>query len=523
MAGLCVPGVYAQPLDYIPITTRNAASLTQFAALQLNRGALHTVAFGQADDMPHGVLGAAGEDGVVRLVDVMSGRVLDELSAHTAAVDAVAFQPDGAGFASGGVEQVIWSPERAPLPLSLHTEAVTALSYSADGGLLASGAADGAVILHDSTTGAELARLQNYGGAVRDVALSPDRSLMATASDDGSVWLWGLSGEPYVAVLRGHVGVVNALAFAPNGVELATAGADGTVRLWTVADERNVMTITVTDAPVTDIAYSPAGDMLAAVSGDGWMRVWRADTRSGIPLVAKRGYGSPLAALAFNAAGTLIATAGRDGVLGLWIAADASPAAAAPPAATPTLRPLPTQRPTQPAPRLAPASPVPPTATAPPPAVIRAPVTPTPQLVGASIYMPTVNIASGVRVFPLTGPTWAIDPYEPLVGHFEGTAWLTEDSNIVLGGHSELPNGAPGIFARLYNVRVGDPIIVQDGSGGQREFIVTEIRTVHYTDVSVVMPNGNTQLTLITCDIPSFDASTQLYDDRLVVIARPAA
>jgi LPXTG-site transpeptidase (sortase) family protein len=137
--------------------------------------------------------------------------------------------------------------------------------------------------------------------------------------------------------------------------------------------------------------------------------------------------------------------------------------------------------------------------------------------------MPTVNIASGVRVFPLEGTTWAIDPHEQLVGHFEGTAWLTENSNIVLGGHSEMPNGAPGIFARLYNVKVGDPIIVQDGKGDQRKFVVTEIRNVHYTDVSVVMPNGRTQLTLITCDIPSFDASTQTYDERLVVIARPGA
>ncbi|MEL6272049.1 MAG: class F sortase, partial [Chloroflexota bacterium] len=160
-----------------------------------------------------------------------------------------------------------------------------------------------------------------------------------------------------------------------------------------------------------------------------------------------------------------------------------------------------------------------PAATVVPQVVAAAP--PLPDVHGPAIIMPSINTVSGISVFPLGERTWDIDPWDYSVGHFQGTPWLTQTGNIVLGGHSKMPDGRPGIFGGLYGLSIGDPIIVQDSGGGTREFVVQEIRTVHYRDVSVVQPTGGTRLTLITCDIPSFDTTTQLYQDRLVVIAVP--
>jgi LPXTG-site transpeptidase (sortase) family protein len=102
----------------------------------------------------------------------------------------------------------------------------------------------------------------------------------------------------------------------------------------------------------------------------------------------------------------------------------------------------------------------------------------------------------------------------------QGTAWVDVPGNIALGGHSEYPDGTPGIFNGLYGVNIGDPIYL-NVNGSQRRYIVTEKRSVRFDDLSVVYPTTSERLTLITCDIPSYDAGTSFYWERLVVVAVP--
>jgi len=517
----------AQTETHPPITRQNATALSQLAALQIETGTLDAAVFIPSDaGTGSGLLATAGADGVIRLVDPATGQIETELRGHTDSVTRVVASSDGALLVSGGRDQrvIVWdvTSQTPRYGLQPHTSAVTALALSADGQLLGSGSQDGSIVLHSVGTGEELARLENYGGPVRDIAFSPDRTRLAAASEDGTIWLWGLAGEPYVSVLVGHVGPATALTFSPDGSRILSAGWDGTLRLWDAADARQLMTIQAAEAPLTDVIYHPAGTLYAAAGADGWLRVWRSDTASGTPLAARRGFGSALNALAFDPTGSIIATTGTDGILGLWVTTEAAAPATPMPQPSPTVA-VPAQPSPQPTFPLS--TPIPPTQIPLPqptqPAIpqVRAPAEP--QLVSPSIYMPTVNTVSGIRVFPLVPPTWEIDPWEPLVGQFQGTGWLTEESNIVLGGHSQLPDGRPGIFAGLYGLSVGDPIVVQTGTGQQREFRVEEIFSVPFTDVSVVMPNGTTQLTLITCDVPSFDPGEQIYWERLVVIARP--
>ncbi|MFN8376134.1 MAG: hypothetical protein U0694_25080 [Anaerolineae bacterium] len=59
-------------------------------------------------------------------------------------------------------------------------------------------------------------------------------------------------------------------------------------------------------------------------------------------------------------------------------------------------------------------------------------------------------------------------------------------------------------------------------STARRRYIVTEKRSVDYSfDLSVVYPAPPERLTLITCDIPSYDAGNNFYWERLVVVAVP--
>jgi LPXTG-site transpeptidase (sortase) family protein len=123
-----------------------------------------------------------------------------------------------------------------------------------------------------------------------------------------------------------------------------------------------------------------------------------------------------------------------------------------------------------------------------------------------------------VTTFYLDGVSWAIDPWEEVVGHLQGTAWLNQTGNVVIGGHSEMPDGTAGIFHRLYNVGIGDEVFLQDADLTRR-YIVVNILSVDYRELSVVYPTTQNRLTLITCDIPSYVAEQNIYYERLVIVA----
>lgn len=130
-----------------------------------------------------------------------------------------------------------------------------------------------------------------------------------------------------------------------------------------------------------------------------------------------------------------------------------------------------------------------------------------------------IGLSRRVVEFPLTSDSWAIRPWEKNIGHLAGTGWFDNPGNIVLAGHSTLPNGKPGTFYHLDQVSVGSTITLFDGSAN-REYSVTDIRTVSEYDLSVTLPTSDDRLTLITCDISSYNPDTQEYANRLVVTAQ---
>lgn len=136
----------------------------------------------------------------------------------------------------------------------------------------------------------------------------------------------------------------------------------------------------------------------------------------------------------------------------------------------------------------------------------------------ASLTIPALDLSSSIVKFPLDGDTWAIDPWEKRVGFLEETSWFQSPGNMVLAGHSVMPNGKGGIFAHIDQLEVGAELIVSDGVE-ERRYTVSEVRVVNEYDVSVVFPTGDDRLTLITCEASSLDPARQTYSNRVVVVA----
>lgn len=115
-----------------------------------------------------------------------------------------------------------------------HTAAVEGVAFSPNGQLLATGSQDNTVRLWDVATGRPHGRpLIRHSEAVSRVAFSSDSNLLASTSADTSIQLWDVAtGQPFGPTLRGHEGSAWGVAFSPDDQLLATAGGDGEARLW---------------------------------------------------------------------------------------------------------------------------------------------------------------------------------------------------------------------------------------------------------------------------------------------------
>lgn len=134
----------------------------------------------------------------------------------------------------------------------------------------------------------------------------------------------------------------------------------------------------------------------------------------------------------------------------------------------------------------------------------------------ANLIAPTAGINAQVVDVYLDGTSWDVSSLGEKIGHLEGTAWFGSPGNIALAGHVEMRDGRPGIFARIDEVKEGDPIILQLDTVEQR-YRVTQILRVQSDDLTVLYPSTADKITLITCD--QYDFVQNAYLERVVVVA----
>jgi WD40 repeat protein/beta-lactamase regulating signal transducer with metallopeptidase domain len=268
------------------------------------------------------VLAVAGDDGVVLVRDVASGRVIARLEGHGDAVSCLAFSPDGRALATGSYDRTIklWdlASGRELATLSGHANWVFALAFSPDGRVLASAGHDKTVRIWDVVAGRDTTTLSGHSASVRAVAFAPTGGgrRLASGGADHQVVLWDLGAPEHPARLSGHKGTVRALAFSPDGTTLATGGEDGEVKLWDPASGRERASLSGHTDMVTCLAFSARGGILATGSLDKTVKIWEAGTWR--ERASLQGHLDGVSALAFGAGDRQMATGGFDGSVRLW-------------------------------------------------------------------------------------------------------------------------------------------------------------------------------------------------------------
>lgn len=135
------------------------------------------------------------------------------------------------------------------------------------------------------------------------------------------------------------------------------------------------------------------------------------------------------------------------------------------------------------------------------------------------LIIPALRLTEPVGEFYLDGTSWGIDPWDTTVGHLQGTASFNDLGNVALAAHAEMPDGTDGLFIDLHTLRPGMHIIVLNGTTESRYQIV-KISSVAPEDLTPIYPSDDARLTLLTCDVPTYDPATGEYERRVIVTAK---
>ena len=218
------------------------------------------------------VIALAGEDGVVSVVDLPSGRIT-RLSVSDQRVRAVAFSPDGALLAAGARGDVtpVWRVATGERVHSLRgADLIIRLEFSPDGALLAGVGSDPTIHLWSLADGAERP-LVGFTQAALGVTFSPDAHRLAAVGIDGELRIWEMD-----QVLHRHLGAPGparrVAAFAADGESVLVGEPDGAIRRWSVDGSSRPVPVAAHPRPL--LALAERADVLVSLDEGGLLRAW---------------------------------------------------------------------------------------------------------------------------------------------------------------------------------------------------------------------------------------------------------
>ncbi len=264
---------------------------------------------------------------------------------HSAAVNAVAFSPDGQwiasagcdkmnepGYCNGGLVQISQAATGNPVArMSSHEKEVNVIAFSPDGRWLVSGSDDNTARVWEVATGREVVSVTHQWGGVNVVAFSADGQwILSSARDAARVWN-AATGEEVVSVT--HDLWVETAALSPDGLRLVSAGCDTvawdtcgsrSARVWDISAALNTGLATkheIASIPhfteVSTIVFSPDGQWVASAEDLGYyiIKVWEATTGRD---VAQMIHEDGVTALAFSPDGRWLLSSSKDGTARIW-------------------------------------------------------------------------------------------------------------------------------------------------------------------------------------------------------------
>lgn len=253
-------------------------------------------------------------------------QLISTLKGHTAAINSLAFNPDGKKLVSGSDDLTVnlWELATKKRLYSFFgvKDRISAVSFSPNGKEIAASSFDRSItswkvddkqLLHSFLY---LNSATSHSNLVNAIAYSPNGQTLASGSADCTVRLWSSSSGKIKKTLNGHTDTVFTIAYSPNGQILASGSADCTIRLWQINRPEDSQILTGHTGWVNTIAISPDGHILASGSTDRTIKIWNLNT--GDEITTHRHHQAGIRSLAISADNQTIASLDFDGLLTIW-------------------------------------------------------------------------------------------------------------------------------------------------------------------------------------------------------------
>ncbi|MET0623922.1 MAG: TIR domain-containing protein [Pyrinomonadaceae bacterium] len=224
-----------------------------------------------------------GQDHVMRLWEVATGRCLRTFKGHTERIDSVAWSPNQELALSGSSDETLklWDVKKGRCLRTLkgHFGHVMSVAWGADSRRALSGAFDGTMRLWDTETGSCLRVFQGHTSRVYVVAWRADQRHAFSGSSDNTARLWDVETGDCLQVFEGHTEWVLSLAWSPDQRYLLTGAVDNTMRLWEVATGRCLHVFEGHEHNVQSIIWSVNQRHILSGSADNTVRLWDVETK----------------------------------------------------------------------------------------------------------------------------------------------------------------------------------------------------------------------------------------------------
>lgn len=170
-------------------------------------------------------------DGKLLVIATGDGKMKGEFFAHTGAVRAVTFHPNGTQIATAGDDGLFktWALPLNPPKALAHADVVTVSAIHPDGKRVITGGNDKQVRIWNN--GNPEKTLAGCTTAVTAMSVAGD--VTAAGETNGTVRLWTISsGQPAGVLVAAHPKSIAYVAISADGQTLATSDATGPIKLW---------------------------------------------------------------------------------------------------------------------------------------------------------------------------------------------------------------------------------------------------------------------------------------------------
>ncbi|CUA72700.1 Notchless protein homolog 1 [Mus musculus] [Rhizoctonia solani] len=273
----------------------------------------------------------SGSDGVISLIDALSGRSVRNMS-YTSdhRISCLAFLPDGTRIVAGTYAGFFWvsdveSGQLVQSPKAGHEKAISSITFTHNGSRVISGSEDGTIRAWDVHSGEQVqAPLEGHNGSVSSLATSSDGAIIS-GSDDRTVRVWGTQGGCRVlGPISEDATSVFSVAVSPNDKFIVSGSYSG-VCVWDFhTGQGRILSYPqhINSDFLCSVAISPDSAYISAGFLSANIQIWSATTGEAVSTLPQTSLGYS-GMVAYSSDGTRIISYSDSGVLSLYDAQSA--------------------------------------------------------------------------------------------------------------------------------------------------------------------------------------------------------